>query len=337
MTTKVSKPKSSSSDLYFPTINMLRGIAALMVCLYHFTNFFSPEGALLAVNDPIRIVGQLGINGVFVFFVISGLVIPISMYKGKYVIGHFHKFIARRWVRIEIPYIASIFAFFVMYYVNCQIHLLDFEIDPLRILNHLSYTIPFTDYDWYNVIFWTLAIEFQFYLFMALVFPLLNHANNFISYSFIGLFGLGSLFVPSHDFLFHYGALFSLGMLLYLYKLGRIQLNGVLAFAILLTVVAAFANSIEIAVFVASTFVVILLFSIDKKWFNKLGDISYSLYLMHGIIGGNLLLLTYKFAETYFAKMTIIILALIISLIGSWVFWKLIEDPSRKLSKKIKL
>lgn len=316
---------------------MLRGIAALMVCIYHFTNYYSGSESLLSEGDYLKEIGKFGINGVFVFFVISGFVIPLSMYKGDYAIGSFHRFIGRRWVRIEIPYIASILAYFVMYYINCRIHMWNFEIDPIRFLHHLVYTIPFSEYEWYNVIFWTLAIEFQFYLFMALLFPIINHSNKWVAFITITLFAVGSLIGESHNLLFHYGSLFSLGLLLFMFKLERISLNITIVTATIFAVIIAFVNSIEIASFAYATFIMIVFLSIDRKYLNKLGDISYSLYLIHGIIGGNILFLLYGYADTYMMKLAMILLALIASIVGSWIFWKIIEDPSRKWSKRIKI
>lgn len=316
---------------------MLRGIAALMVCVYHFTNYGSFDGPLLEDGDLIKESGKLGINGVFIFFVISGFVIPLSMFKGGYVIGRFHRFIARRWVRIEIPYIGSILAFLVTSYFSFWYNQWLFEFEPLRFLHHLTYTIPFTEYEWYNVIFWTLAIEFQFYLFMAVIFPLLNHGNRWIALSTIGLFAVGSLFGESHSLLFHYGALFSMGLLLFMHKLGRLPMGLTLISALVFGIVIGHVNSIEIALFAFGTFLAIMWLSIDRKVLNKFGDISYSLYLIHGIIGGNILFYLYDNVHTYAAKLALIAFATAASIVGSWGFWKLIEDPSKRWSKRIKI
>jgi peptidoglycan/LPS O-acetylase OafA/YrhL len=48
------------------------------------------------------------------------------------------------------------------------------DISVENILLHIGYLIPFfDDYDWFIGVFWTLAIEFQYYLFLALFIPLL--------------------------------------------------------------------------------------------------------------------------------------------------------------------
>lgn len=327
----------AEGNLYFPTINMLRGIAALMVCIYHFTNYSAYNGSLLADGDLIKETGKLGTNGVFIFFVISGFVIPLSMFKGGYVIGRFHRFIARRWVRIEIPYIASILAFLVTSYITFWIYSWPFEFEPIRFLHHLTYTIPFSEYEWYNVIFWTLAIEFQFYLFIAIVFPLLNHGNRWVALVTIGLFAVGSLFIDSHNVLFHYGALFSMGLLLFMYKLERLQMGLTLITCLVFAILIGYANSIEIALFAFGTFLVISFITIDRKVLNKFGDISYSLYLTHGIIGGNILFFLYEEVESYASKLGLIAVAIVGSIVGSWVFWKFIEYPSMRWSKRIKI
>ncbi len=317
---------------------MLRGVAALMVCWYHFTNsYYEGSGHLLPDGDILRETGKLGINGVFIFFVISGCVIPLSMLKGGYVIGRLHRFIARRWVRIEIPYIASIFAFLCFYYINCRIHMWNFEFDPMRFLHHLTYTVPFTKYEWYNVIFWTLAIEFQFYLVIALLYPLLVHRSKIVAIAALLVFGLSGLFVTHNSLFFHYGAIFGLGITLFLLKTDRIKLPEAIALLIVFSGVVAYTHDWIIAVFSISTALLIAFVTIDGKWWNKLGDISYSLYLMHGIIGGNLFFLLIRYVDGYWPRVGLLIGVTIVSVLGSWLFWKIIEDPSRKLSKRVKL
>ena len=66
---------------HIPVFDHLRGMAALAVCLFHFT-CGNPE--FLSPSDPIRGVGSFGWLGVEAFFVISGFVIPYSLYLRSY-------------------------------------------------------------------------------------------------------------------------------------------------------------------------------------------------------------------------------------------------------------
>jgi peptidoglycan/LPS O-acetylase OafA/YrhL len=81
------------------SIDFLRGIASLSVVLFHITHtkgFLDPEGI---VYNTFRGGGEFG---VFVFFVISGYIIPYSMYKSNFKISNFKSFFFKRIIRIEI-------------------------------------------------------------------------------------------------------------------------------------------------------------------------------------------------------------------------------------------
>ena len=81
----------------------LRGLAALAVAWFHFTNATGllPEGWL-------RASGRYGWLGVEVFFVISGFIIPYSLFNAGYRFPrHAGRFILKRIVRLDPPYIAA--------------------------------------------------------------------------------------------------------------------------------------------------------------------------------------------------------------------------------------
>jgi peptidoglycan/LPS O-acetylase OafA/YrhL len=65
-----------------------------------------------------------------------------------------------------------------------------------------------------------------------------------------------------------------------------------------------------------------------------LGDVSYSLYLTHGLIGGSTLYLLSRYAHSELEKIGLLLLALTISTVFSFIFWKWIEKPSKELSKR---
>lgn len=57
------------------TVDALRGLAALGVCVFHYTLTAQPGGWLRTVGD----YGRLGVD---VFFVISGFIVPHAMLRG---------------------------------------------------------------------------------------------------------------------------------------------------------------------------------------------------------------------------------------------------------------
>lgn len=61
---------SASQGQRNQVVDALRAVAALWVCLYHFTGGVG--------------IGAFGYLGVTVFFVISGFIVPYSMLQGGY-------------------------------------------------------------------------------------------------------------------------------------------------------------------------------------------------------------------------------------------------------------
>ena len=76
------------------TVDALRAVAALWVCLWHFT---------LGTG-----IGAHGYLGVTIFFVISGFIVPHSMMRSGYTLAAWPTFMLKRLARLEPPYLASI-------------------------------------------------------------------------------------------------------------------------------------------------------------------------------------------------------------------------------------
>lgn len=321
---------------HYPIINLLRGVAALMVCLYHFISFEDHWGSLFWHQETIRQIAEIGIQGVFIFFVISGVVIPASMFSGNYETKNILKFLWRRWIRIELPYIASIVLILMVAFAFTLRNNNEFIFEFSRLVNHLTYTIPFSNHEWYNVIYWTLAIEFQFYILIGLLYYFLRNSNKWFGIGSCILLILGAYLISDTRFVFYYGPIFAIGIATFLLKIERIdKLDWVLLIlfgAIIAFNILGFATS----VFALLTAVVIGLLDRPIRDFG-LGKISYSLYLTHGVVGGNLIYWLGRDLPNDLFKYAMVFLAVLTSLLFAWLFWKYIEEPSRILSKKVKI
>src|SRR6476659_1629485 len=87
------------------TIDVLRGVAAVAVAWFHFTN----GNQQFMSAGLIKSSGHYGWLGVEVFFVVSGFIIPYSLYRGGYRVRlHWRRFVAKRILRLDPPYIAAI-------------------------------------------------------------------------------------------------------------------------------------------------------------------------------------------------------------------------------------
>ena len=89
---------------FIPVILPLRGIAALLVVCYH----VGVTTGVLAQFPSASGAFELGKHGVELFFLISGLVIPLSLLSKGYRIRSIHRFFAKRALRIEPTYLVAV-------------------------------------------------------------------------------------------------------------------------------------------------------------------------------------------------------------------------------------
>jgi peptidoglycan/LPS O-acetylase OafA/YrhL len=156
--------------MHIHTLDLLRGIAALMVVIVHFA------GTGFLGESWIAKVSGYGQHGVMIFFVISGFIIPYALSKKNYLRKDFQEFMIRRLARLNPPYYASLFltigfSYCVSIFSTGNLNNSLVVFDLWKIFLHLTYLIPFTSEAWYNNIYWTLAIEFQYYLLIGLFYP----------------------------------------------------------------------------------------------------------------------------------------------------------------------
>ncbi len=321
-------------------IDSLRAFAAISVCLFHFVC----TTVDLEYPSAMSAVLAYGKNGVLVFFVISGFIIPWSMYYKNYRLSSFFKFMGKRLIRLEPPYLVSILLILIIAFIKTKFHIgveAPEAITPARIGLHFGYLINFfPEYKWLNNVYWTLAIEFQYYLIMSFLYLLFVHKSLWLRLLAYGLcFGMAWC-VPDSA-LNHfpaYAPLFLFGICVFQYKANRV---GMLECGIVM--VACFiynyaAVSADSGCFGLATALVILFFSEQKvpglDWFGK---ISYSVYLIHPVIGAGVINLLSRHAHTTVQKLLILLAGLFVTFASSYIMYLLIEKPSKKLSSKIKL
>lgn len=319
---------------YLFSLDYLRGLAAVSVCFFHFTTNLD----YLADDDPVKDFFSFGHYGVQVFFIISGLVIPYSMAKGKYTLQKFSTFFKKRLIRIEPPYLFCVFLALLLNYITTLTPFYvgkPFAIDYAQVLYHFGYLNIFMGKDWLNHVFWTLAIEFQYYLLIALIFPLVSHRKVYVWLTTLILFNAASFFL-NKNFVFNFSIYFTTGIFLYRYFSG---LSGKTELSLTLLAVLGFLlfryTFVEIIV-VAFTVLVILAPLKPTLLSTFFGNISYSLYLFHTPVGARLLHLTRRFSDSESLRHVMILVAFVFSVFVSYWLYKIIEHPFKKLSQTIK-
>ncbi len=324
-------------------LDPLRGLAALAVAFFHFTTSVQ--------SDWLRAVGPYGRHGVEVFFAISGFVIPYSMYCANYQLRkHLGRFCAKRITRLEPPYLASIVLTLA---VSWTIWYLGSTWRPgfsgakpnysaAQLLLHLGYLNTFFGYPWVNEVYWSLGIEFQYYFFVALVYPLLTARRTWVrAVVLVAMTGAG-LVIPTRMLVFNYLGLFSLGTLAFQCHVGILRRSAFVPAVIVVTAITSFVTVKGLnAALAGGTTALLIVFAAGLKLpamrlFVFLGTVSYSMYLLHGTIGSPGLLLGLKFHGGVFWESTMVAGAIGVSLAAALIFNRLVERPSKRLSSRIK-
>jgi peptidoglycan/LPS O-acetylase OafA/YrhL len=317
-----------------PVLNCLRGIAASLVCLFHHVYFTADY----IQNESVRHFFWYGSLGVQVFFIISGIVIPLSMINGQYTHSQWGKFMARRLTRIEPPYLLSILVALICYYsLAPAVPIENIEPQPnIRdLLLHIGYMVPMVkDSNWLLIVYWTLAVEFQYYLLLSIIFPLALSGRSVNRCLFYAVFLAFPLVLNYKDTLFQHSPIFLLGIVYALQLSGIIKLKEYWVVSLLSIAVACFVLPLpNITAAVATILVVHHFPNFQNKALLFLGMVSYSLYLLHLSIGTAFVdYMALNFREDYH-KPIVIISGYLVSVLAAYLFYRLIEMPSIRWSK----
>jgi peptidoglycan/LPS O-acetylase OafA/YrhL len=269
-------------------VDLLRGLASLAVCWFHLM-----QDPFIA-SPPLLLSARYGWLGVDVFFVLSGLVIPLSLARAGYSIGGFFRFVAKRMLRLDPPYLVAIVLVLAKDWLYARYKGELYVVDGVGLVLHLAYINALFQHAWLNPVFWTLAIEFQYYLGMGIVFALVSHQRGSIRLMSMGVLATLAFLVPDYRLLFHYIFLFLLGITVFQRRQGLIGRSG---FLFLLG--GSFAGCIMTrgvlpAAVGLSTAILIAAVNTRIRGATPLGRISYSLYLVHYPIGLTLMSLVRK-------------------------------------------
>ena len=296
----------------------IRAFASLIVVIYH----------LGGKTQPILNYGWLGVQ---MFFVLSGFIISYTLPK-DYNYKQSLTFIIKRVVRINFPYFFSILLIIFINFLARNINATDWQNVGL----HLLYLNQYFDKPYLNPVYWTLAIEFQFYLLIALFFPIINKNIGLIVLCLANMIIV--MFKVEFIAILNFLPLFSLGILGFRFTAEEKKLHPHLICSILIIAICSILNLgwlQSITGFLTFAFLFAPLPKLNViTFFSK---ISFSLYLVHDVVGSRLVVYLGKyFPPALYYKAIIFLVGLAVSIITAWIFYKLIEKPFIKLSKSIK-
>lgn len=261
------------------------------------------------------------------------------MYQAGYRMKDFFTFLFKRICRLEPPYIVSLaLAVALLYLRGVYIgHLPSTAINPTQVALHLGYLIPFfKDYQWLNMVYWTLALEFQYYLFIALLYSLITHSSAFARYSAYALM-LGLSLIRVDAFFFPWLPVFLLGILLFLVKVNKIKQVEYYSITAIAIIFCLFTFN-PMAILFCALPLILILWKPDLKVYglDTVGRYSYSLYLMHPMIGTTFINVLSHHCVHPLAKLLVIAAGIGLSLGTAWLLYLVVEKPSARLSSSIK-
>lgn len=332
-----SPPNTPPNTDRLDVVHTLRGLASFAVCWFHLSKWFNFKYA--GQYPLVEASGHWGWLGVEVFFVISGFILPYSMWRAGYRPGDFFTFVWKRLLRLEPPYLISILLCLLLGFVptlNPAYRGLPFTelLSAPQLFAHLGYLNAFFGYEWVNPVYWTLAIEFQFYLLVALLFPLLLVPRK--SLLVVAALSAAALVVASSHYIFYFLPLFMMGVLIFQYKIGILRLR--LFLLSLAPLVALSFFRLGMLETLAGLLAVLVITCVRHKSRvgDFLGDISYSLYLLHMPVGQMVISVGHKLARSE-AESYVWLLASVVASIGAaYAFYRLVERPSQARASKIR-
>ena len=351
--------------------HQLRAIAALAVVINHYWGIFFIPVVRSIIGMPANFVpvqpeytrhvlspgpgGFLyGVFGVGVFFLISGLVIPISLRNVST-----GKFLIRRFFRIYPVYWFCLLISILMYFI-CAWYWstpLSDRMSWAFLSKNISLLHSAAGISSLDFVCWTLAVEVKFYLVIALIFLIGKNAHQVImlSLGFLVLCCVGAYFAThglnqesSFSYLISdmkYMTFMFLGCVFYYFLYSEIGLGsalgyGAIIYALFVTISSLYEKEIFGALAKNYTYALIL-FSIcyllrnrfrDSKILDFLADISFPLYLVHSMIGYVIMPILIDQGIPYtFAW----VISLGLTLLVAFLVHKFVETPVNDFGKKV--
>ena len=320
-------------------IGALRGLAALAVVTFHVIN--APIG--FETNGFVRGLAVNGAHGVQVFFVISGLVIPLSLMRKGYRWPGLGRFMWKRSIRLEPTYLVVLLASLAMLPARAWVIGEPVEAFPTmqELLLNVFYLIPFTDYDWMNSVFWTLGIELQFYLLCAVLFGLKRKS---VASGLIYALPFASALLASVTtkmFVTHWLDFFLAGGFVAMHIEGRISKEKLGVLLILCHLSAGMTHGHYFASILTLTVLVILFLPNRNggRILQFLGRQSYSLYLIHTLVGITIVNAAMRYTDHQYPLVHwgVILVAVLASVGAAQLLYVLVERPTMNWSKKVQV
>jgi peptidoglycan/LPS O-acetylase OafA/YrhL len=249
-------------------------------------------------------------------------------------------FAMKRVIRLDPPYLASIVIILALQYLSQ--HVPGYGGEPWsvtvpQVLLHLGYLNTFAGYYWLNPVYWTLAIEFQFYVLVAVALPVIVSEKRMVRWSVIVTALVTGLLIPQEAFIFRHLCVFAIGATAFQLYTKRISSREFAVVLCLLTGGVFVVENLASAVVAMLTALIISFYRGGvPAWLKFLGAISYSLYLLHVPIGGRVVNLGARLPESLVTRSFVLAAAVVSSIVAAYLLYRMVELPSRRWSAALK-
>ncbi|MBS1664602.1 MAG: acyltransferase [Bacteroidetes bacterium] len=295
-----------------PVLDGFRCIAILLVLFYHLT---TPQTTHYPHNDFFPGFTRYGYTGVFLFFTISGFIIPFSLEHTPTL----RLFIKKRFLRLfPAMLLCSLITLLIARNLDTN-HEHPAAHEFKNLLPSLTFTNPSfwtiitrTPFHWINGSYWTLWVEIQFYAIAALLYywrPQSFFKNFFLAATLIGASKYGPTLLLHNDnpFLLNWkycNELFNLTFNIGWFTLGvffyQLYKNNKKTSPFFISAMLIFLSDIDRFQIpipsITTLLLAILLFTLMIKnsplllplklpLITRIGKISYGLYLIHEVAG----------------------------------------------------
>lgn len=317
-------------------IDILRFFAACWVAIYHVNhpNFF-----------PNNLYGnfiRLGYLGVPIFFVISGYCIAISIKDATTA----NQFLVRRFFRIFPTYWFSLAMVIAVIGINVFVHGSNSSaILPKNLTGILAtvslLTDPFSSVEPINWVYWTLTIEILFYAVMY-VYLIVPSSVRFYLLLLVSLLPIVISNEKGGLCFISYWPGFLLGFYLNQVQKKAYRFLDKEILLLLATLIGIYYNPnkdyFNIALYATGIILLLNYYAPIKKNFSFLGNLSYSIYLIHVPIGVYLLgyfRVMQHFKDNFFLNIVFDFTLLLLVAFLAKLIYKIIEAPFIRRGKKI--
>lgn len=339
-------------------IDALRGLAALSVVAFHAQKSTMISSLEPEMPSPVLAIFTHGVAGVFVFFVLSGFVIAHCTCREDVTVNFAGRFMARRSVRLDPPYWASMACAVALGALPALVDASKLYVLPSLwdVFLHVTYLVTLLGGREIDAVYWTLCLEIQFYLVFLLVMiavtkltPRLGRerALDAVLWSCTALANLWPIGLAPfhvHGLFVEHWYMFLAGVLVWRAREGAPTATAVAIGNLAILGIATLGHAdVPAAVGVLSGIVILLVARMGKletmlghRVFQFLGTISYSLYLVHNPVLGTVFRFGHWITGRSIALEAFwLVVSLASCVFAAWVFHRLVESPSVRLSHRV--